>query len=163
MRRVLFFVVPAILAAVAYPSSGLARSFAFGFDYYDFGGARVQEVKPPKADVDSLSARLYYTGNEWELVVQYKVETKRAPVGYCELALDLTDRDHITPPLRVTIPLERPTKYKKDKLTYAGQTSIRLANEHVRDPKRLRLYGYAVVVGGGPMLDRKSTSVRVGK
>lgn len=156
MRQTLCFALPAMLAIFAYPSPSQAQSFAFSFGYHDFGSRR---IRSPEADVDDLDARIRYVGGEWEVVVQYEVEVERAPVGYCDLVLDIIDRDHAAAPLRVSLPLDRPTEIDDDEIEYEGQTRIRLTHEQVRDPERLRLYGYAVVAGGGPVLDRESTKI----
>jgi len=151
----------AVLATTLAPAVSRAGSFAFGFDFYHAGSVRTHSWGDLDADIEELEAELRYTGQDWDLVVHYEVEVEDAPVGRCELVLEVVDRDFPSPPIRLTLPLDQPRKYDDDEIIYSARISTRIAPEHVRDPGRLRLHAYVLPVGGGPTLDHDSTRIKL--
>lgn len=112
------------------------------------------------ADIESLRAEILRTDEGWQLVVDHEAEVEDVPVGYCDLVLDVLDRDYPAPAIRVTVRLDRPVGFDDEEVLYSARTVVRIADEHIRDPRRLRLHAVIVPAGGGPVLDRDSVSVR---
>lgn len=160
MRRLLTCGLAVSFAMALSPATARGSGFAFGFDYFRADDGHSRSYGRMKADIEKLDVDVYYTGSGWNLLVRYKVEVKYAPVGQCEMLLELVDRDGVSPPVRVRFPLNQPTEYDGKEIVYSARTNTGIAFEHIRNPDRLRAYGYAMPVGGGPVLDRESTKVK---
>lgn len=140
-----------------FPALSFADAFAFNLDIQSFGNGH-HDFDEIDADLEHLSADLVYTGSDWELSVRYKVETEDAPPGQCDLVFDVVD--YAAPPVRFTIRLDRPAEVDDEELIYRARTNVRLGQDQIRDPKHVRLFGYLVPAGGGPVIDREDTRIR---
>lgn len=145
---------------LAVPSVGRADVFSFHVDVQDSHESYHDDFEDIDADIESLRAEVYRVEDGWELIVRYKVEVEDAPVGRCDLVFDLLDRDYPAPPIRMTVRLDQPTGHDDEEIIYSARSVTRIAPEHIRDPRHLRLHAYVVPNGGGPVLDHESTGVR---
>ena len=126
-------------------------------EYREYRDADWEDVD---VDVDGLKSDVWRSESEWLLNTRYKVKTEHAPVGRFDLVLDLYDRDLPGGPVRVTVPLDSPSRVDGDDVIYTGSTDVRLADADVRNPGHLRIRATVVPKGGGPTLAHDASSVK---
>lgn len=160
MPRLTLFVLSALLLTLSNPAPSHADDVAVQVEVWRSHSSDKVDFGDIEADIESLKAELRRTEDGWEIVVRHKVEVEEAPVGWCDLVLDLVDKDYPSATIRLTVRLDQPVGFDDEEVIYSARTVARIADEHIRDPRRLKLHASVVPAGGGPVLDRESTSVR---
>ena len=106
-----------------------------------------------EADIESLRGDLQYARGNWRLRVQYDVEIEDARRrDRFDLVLTVLERgcpllDRWGRPVRFVIPLNRPTKIKRDEITFERRVTVQLPDGSIGNPKRLRLVAEVVRAG----------------
>lgn len=120
-------------------------------------------------DIDSLKAELSRGHGELLLDLKYDVEIEDYYRGdRFELIVYLTeDKYEVTDTrgrrIEYVIPLDRPTKAKRDELEFKRRASLTVPERVIHNPKRLRLHAVVVYAGDDRPLKYKDRSVKYKK
>lgn len=120
-------------------------------------------------DIDSLKAELSHVRGEWLLSLQYDIEIEDYYRGdRFELVVYLTeDKYDLTDSrgrrIEYVIPLDRPTKVKRDELEFEHRVTLTVPERAFRNPKHLRLHAVVVYTGDDQPLKYKDRSVKYKK
>ncbi len=117
-------------------------------------------------DIDSLKAELSHVRGEWLLDLQYDIEIEdyyrgdrfELIVSLTEDKYELTDRRGRR--LEFVVPLDRPTKVKRDELEFENRVTLTVPERAFRNPKQLRLHAVVVYAGDDRPLKHKDRSVK---
>lgn len=120
-----------------------------------------------EGDLESLGARVDWTGSDWELSVDYEVELEDVhPRDAFDLVLtplhcgrELVDASGEA--VRLIVPLEFRANCRRDEITFEDVVSARLAEGLIDDPYRLRVAGEVTCRESGKLLDDSTTGVKV--
>lgn len=117
-------------------------------------------------DIDSLKAELSRDRSGWLLDVKYDIEIEDYYSGdRFELILYLSENnrelsDRRGRRIEYVIPLDRPTKAKRDELEFERRASLTVPDRVFRNPKHLRLHAVVVYAGDDRALKHKDRSVK---
>ncbi|HKQ47655.1 MAG TPA: hypothetical protein VJZ71_06275 [Phycisphaerae bacterium] len=122
-----------------------------------------------EADLDSLCARLDWTGTDWCLSIRYEIELEDVhPRDAFELVLtplyrgrELVDASEQV--VRVSAPLEFRSRCDDDEAELEDEITVRLGETLIEDPFDLRVCGEVICRTSGKVLDDDSTCVKVGR
>ena len=138
-RQIGCFGTLALVTLAAQPAMSLA------------GGGRLwHDRNRAEADIESLRGDLRYAHGDWRLRVQYDIEIEDARRrDRFDLVLTVLERgrpllDRRGRAVRFVVPLNRPTKIKRDEITFRRQMTIQLPDGSFDSPKRLRLVAKVV-------------------
>lgn len=154
-RQIGCFGTLALLTMAAQPAVSLAD-----------GGRFRHDRNRAEADIESLSGDLQYARGDWKLRVRYDIEIEDARRrDRFDLVLTVLDRGHPLlnrrgRPVRFVVPLNRPTKIKRDEITFRRQVTIQLPDGSFDNPKRLRLVARVVRAEDGRVLDKEGESIK---
>ncbi len=117
-------------------------------------------------DIDSLKAELTHVRGEWLLDLKYDIEIEdyyrgdrfELIVYFTEDKYELTDRRGRR--IEYVIPLDRPTKVKRDELEFERRATLTVPERSFHNPKRLRLHAVVVYAGDDQPLKHKDRSVK---
>ena len=120
-------------------------------------------------DIDSLKAELSRVQGEWLLDLKYDVEIEdyyrgdrfELIVYFSEDKYELTDREGRR--IEYVIPLDRPTKVKRDELEFEHRVTLTLPERAFHSPKHLRLHAVVVYADEDQPLKHKDRSVKYKK
>jgi len=154
-RKISCFGTLALMAIAAQPAVSLA----------DGRGPR-NFRNHSEADIESLSGNLQYANGNWQLGVRYGVEIEDAHRrDRFNLAMTVVERgrplvDRWGQPVRIVVPLNRPTRIDRDEITFNRQAVLRLPNGSIGHPKQLRVVARVVRAGDGRILDQEVESIK---
>lgn len=154
-RQIGCFGTLALVTLAAQPAMSLAG-----------GGRFWHDRNRAEADIESLRGDLRYAHGDWRLRVQYDIEIEDARRrDRFDLVLTVLERgrpllDRRGRPVRFVVPLNRPTKIKRDEITFRRQVTIQLPDGSFDNPKRLRLVAKVVRADSGRVLDREGESIK---
>lgn len=120
-----------------------------------------------EADLESLRARLDWTGNDWRLSIRYEVELEDVhPRDGFDMVFTPLDcgRELIDASgevVQLIASLQYDASCDDDDIELEDEISMRLPEELVGDPFKLRVAGEIVCRGTGKVLDDKTTSGKV--
>jgi hypothetical protein len=122
-----------------------------------------------EADLDSLCARLDWTGTDWCLSIRYEIELEDIdPRDAFELVLtplycgrELVDASNQV--VRTSAPLEFRAHCDDDEVELEDEITVRLGETLIEDPFQLRIVGEVICRSSNKVLDDDSTCVKVGR
>ena len=102
-----------------------------------------------EVDIERLKARMSYDYGQWRLAIRYKVELEDLPPGRFDLVVQPIEcngpvRDRRGRPIEFVVPLDRPSKVKRDEFEFKGRFSITLEDGTFANPRRVRLQAIVV-------------------
>lgn len=120
-----------------------------------------------EGDLESLSARLDWTGAEWALSIHYELEIEDFDLrDTFELVLiplesggELVNRSGEV--VRMVVPLDVRVSHDDDEAEFEDEVVIRLPAELIGDPFGVRVGAELIWLDTGKLLDDKSTRVKV--
>lgn len=154
-RQIACFATLALLTMAAQPAVSQADD-----------GRSWRDRNRAEADIESLHGDLRYTRGDWQLRVRYDIEIEDARRrDRFDLVLTVLERgrpllDRWGKPVRFVVPLNRPTKFKRDEITFRRQVTIQLPDGSFHNPKRLRLVAKVVRADNGRVLDKEGESIK---
>lgn len=120
-----------------------------------------------EGDLESLRARLHWTGSDWNLAIRFEVELEDVhPREVFELILTPLHcgREMADPSgeaVRWVVPLDYRASCDDDEVELEDEVNMRLPPELVDDPFRLRVCGEIICRESGKVLDDTTTCVKV--
>ncbi len=117
-------------------------------------------------DIDSLKAELTHVRGEWLLDLKYDIEIEdyyrgdrfELIVYLTEDKYELTDRRGRR--IEYVIPLDRPTKVKRDELEFEHRVTLTVPERAFHNAKRLRLHAVVFYAGDDQPLKHKDRSIK---
>lgn len=129
------------------------------------GMASTACARSPKIKLSTFKPRIAPAHAEHVMEVRYKIKVKRTAPAPLDLVVELSERGRpITDaggrPLQFVIPIDHPTKVRKNKLEYEGSTLVPVPVGGFFDSKRLRADGRLFIRGSEWPIDQKDTRVK---